>query len=72
MVHLRRLICFFFKIISTNKNQIAYILDKMLRHSEPKVQFYLMLYLSECGVVNNQGMILEDDFHRMLIDINYA
>jgi SMI1-KNR4 cell-wall len=39
---------FFSKVISTNKNHIDYMVDKMWRHSDPKVQFYLMLYIRMC------------------------
>jgi SMI1-KNR4 cell-wall len=60
---------FFSKVISTNKNHIDYMVDKMWRHPNPKVQFYLMLYLSECAEGNNQGMIHDDKLYKMLIDI---
>ncbi|ANC77422.1 hypothetical protein ABE65_011655 [Fictibacillus phosphorivorans] len=63
---------FFSKTISTNKIHIKYMVDKMWRHPNPKVQFYLMLYLSECAEGNNQGMIDDDDLHKMLIDIKHS
>jgi len=63
---------FFSKVISTNKNHIDYMVDKMWRHSDPNVQFYLMQYLSECAEGNNEGMIHDDDLHKMLIDIKHS
>jgi hypothetical protein len=63
---------FFIKVISTNKDQINYMVDKMWRHPNPKVQFYLMLYLSECAEGNNQGMIHDDKLYKILIDIKHS
>lgn len=51
----------FTKIISTNNELIRYMVEKMKQHENPKVQFYLMLYLSECAEGNNKGRI-EDDY----------
>ncbi|WP_137791911.1 hypothetical protein [Bacillus sp. E(2018)] len=44
----------------------------MWKHSNPKVQFYLMLFLSECAEGNNKGMIHDDDLYNMLIDIKLS
>lgn len=51
----------FTKILSTNHELIRYMVEKMKQHENPKVQFYLMLYFSECAEGNNKGMI-EDDY----------
>ena len=51
----------FTKILSTKNELIRYMVEKMKQHENPKVQFYLMLYLSECAEGNNKGRI-EDDY----------
>jgi hypothetical protein len=52
---------FFTKTLSTNNELIRYMVEKMRHHENPKVQFYLMLFLSECAEGNNKG-IIEDDY----------
>ncbi|USK72240.1 SMI1/KNR4 family protein [Peribacillus asahii] len=52
---------FFTKILSTNNELIRYMVEKMRQHEKPIVQFYLMLFLSECAEGNNKGTI-EDDY----------
>ncbi|MGE7981370.1 SMI1/KNR4 family protein [Solibacillus sp. NPDC093137] len=51
----------FTKILSINNELIRYMVEKMRQHEKPKVQLYLMLYLSACAEGDNKGMI-EDDY----------
>jgi hypothetical protein len=51
----------FTKILSTNKELIRYMVDKMRHHPHSKVHFYLLLYLSCCAEGDNKGTI-EDSY----------
>lgn len=52
---------FFTKVLSFNVELIRYMVEKMRNHKNPKVHFYLMLFLSECAVGSNEG-ILDDQY----------
>lgn len=60
----------FTKILSTNNELIRYMVDKMRYHPNGKVQFYLMLYLSECAEGNNKGTIEDDHLLEILNEIS--
>jgi hypothetical protein len=51
----------FTKILSTNKELIRYMVEKMRQHEKPKVHFNLLLYLSCCAEGENKGVI-EDSY----------
>ncbi|MFL0365177.1 MULTISPECIES: SMI1/KNR4 family protein [Pseudobacillus] len=51
----------FTKVLSTNNELIRYMIEKMRQHPNSKVQFYLMLFLSECAEGHNKGTI-EDNY----------
>ena len=60
----------FTKILSTNNELIRYMVEKMRLHENPKVQFYLMLFLSECAEGNNKGVIEDDYLQEVLNEIS--
>ncbi|MFJ7367804.1 SMI1/KNR4 family protein [Peribacillus frigoritolerans] len=57
----------FIKILSTNNELIRYMVEKMRHHKKPKVQYYLMTFLSACAEGNNKG-IIEDDYLREVLN----
>jgi SMI1-KNR4 cell-wall len=61
---------FFTKIISTDKDVIRYMVEKMRKHNNPKVQFYLMLFLSECAEGNNKGILTNNYLFEVLNEIS--
>lgn len=58
--------------LSTNTELIRYLVEKMRRHEVPKVQFYLMLFLSECAEGNNKGIIEDDYLAEVLNEISIS
>ena len=48
---------FFTKILSTNKELIRYMVEKMRQHEKPKVHFNLLLFLLCCAEGENKGII---------------
>ncbi|EAR67080.1 hypothetical protein B14911_16245 [Bacillus sp. NRRL B-14911] len=60
----------FVKILSTNNELIRYMIEKMRYHEKPKVQFYLMTFLSECAEGNNQGIVDDDYLLEVLNEIS--
>lgn len=60
----------FTKIISTDKDVLRYMVEKMRKHNDPKVQFYLMLFLSECAEGNNKGILSNNYLFEVLNEIS--
>ncbi|MER2000180.1 MAG: SMI1/KNR4 family protein [Lysinibacillus sp.] len=62
----------FTKVLSTNNELIRYMIEKMRYHENPKVQFYLMLFLSECAEGGNKGTIEDDNLLEVLTEISIS
>ncbi|MFC4100569.1 SMI1/KNR4 family protein [Paenibacillus xanthanilyticus] len=59
----------FTTILSTNRQLIRYMVERMRGHANPKVHLYLMLFLMCCAEGDNPGMIEDEALEDMLIGL---